>query len=46
MIRQVLAAAAAGGRKLGPLRQVMLLTRTIQGDAVAVSVGARFGFAE
>jgi uncharacterized protein YggE len=44
--RQAQVLAAAGGRKLGPLRQVMLLTRTIHGDAVAVSVGARFSFAE
>ena len=41
--REAQVLAAAGGRKLGPLRGVMLLTRTSQGDQVTVSVGARFG---
>ena len=44
--KEAAALAGAGGRKLGPLRQVMLLTRTVQGDTVSVSVGARFGLAD
>jgi hypothetical protein len=37
--------AAAAGRQLGDVKQILFLTRTIQGSDVSVTVAARFGFA-
>lgn len=39
------ALAAPGGRHVGPLRQVTLLSRSVQNGEATVMVSARFGFA-
>ncbi len=44
--RQAELLAAAGGRQLGDVKQVMLLTRSVQGGAASVTVAARFAFAK
>lgn len=44
--RQAELLAAAGGRPLGEVKQVMLLTRSLQGGAASVTIAARFSFAK
>lgn len=38
--------ASAGGRHVGDLRQVMLLSKSVRGNEATVTVAARFGFAK
>ena len=43
--RQAQVLAQASGRGLGAVRQVLMLTRTLQGSAAAVTLAVRFAFA-
>ena len=42
--RQAEVLAAASGRSLGEVKQIMLLTRTVEGEDVSVTIAARYGF--
>ena len=44
--RQAAVLAGAAGRELGEARQILFLTRSVQGDQVTVTVAVRFGFAK
>jgi len=43
--RQAEVLAAASGRGVGEVKQILFLTRSVDGDQVSVTVAARFGFA-
>jgi hypothetical protein len=43
--RQAQVLAAASGREVGDVKQILFLTRSVEGDEVSVMVAARFGFA-
>jgi Protein of unknown function (DUF541) len=42
--RQAAVLAAASGREIGEVKQIMLLTRSVEGEDVSVTISARYGF--